>query len=218
MPPLWATMDNIIHINNRNNPSLILAALLAGTLLLSLPTAVSAHGREGRDREKMSSLLQSLFEMKARRGETQTPEWNPGPIGTRTPDLEAPGAWSGPSVAAPLSHESPPSQPRTHFGLLRVSGAAAAKLPAPIIRSSSSGGGGAGERAKGRLATWRGEAEEGPAALDDSRRLLAGLDDSRRLSAAHNDDSPAGGVKHDFVRDLRRQFELRQQRAHASDE
>ena len=184
-------MNSIIYIHNNNprSPSLILGALLA-SMLLTLPTAASAHGREGRDREKMSSLLQSLFEMKERRGETQTPEWNPTRVGYSA------GAWSDPSVA-PLSHESPPSQPPYHLGLLRVSGAAAAKLPVPVIRSSG-GGGGAGRKrdTAPRLAMSHGGAEEAaPAALDD--------------------ESPAANVKHDFVRDLRRQFELRQQRAHA---
>jgi hypothetical protein len=183
-------MDRNRNRNNNNYPSptIILAALLAS--MLALPTAVSAHGREGRDKEKMSSLLQSLFEMKARRAEETlaSPQLNrAGP---------AAGTWSAPPAkldlgvpGAPLSHESPPSPPY-HLGLLRVSGAAASQAS---IRSQE--GGGAGARTRGPLPSLAMLHGEHPPALDD------------------------GGVeqRHDFVRELRRQFELRQQRAHAEE-
>jgi hypothetical protein len=196
--------------HNRNNnyrpPTIILAALLASTL--SLPKAVSAHGREGRDREKMSALLQSLFEMKEARAritplgtvdlmipaatgatglETWVPSGSPSALEEGGGGLG--GAWSGPSrmqAGAPLSHPSPPSEP-FHIGLLRVTGAKASGSPAAPLGSAT---GGAGRRR---------------AAAGDSPAMLRG--------EAPDD----GGGKHDFVRDLRRQFELRQQRAQAKE-
>jgi hypothetical protein len=198
---------------NRNNyrpPTIILAALLASTL--TLPKAVSAHGREGRDREKMSALLQSLFEMKeARAASGGGAQFSPlGTVDVMLPASEAPGletwgpsgspsaleegggglggAWSGPSrmrAEAPLSHPSPPSEP-FHLGLLRVTGAKASGRPTAALPGS--GGGGAGMR--------RAAAEDFPARL-------------------RGDAPDEGGGRHDFVRDLRRQFELRQQRAQA---
>ena len=155
----------------------------------------------------MSSLLQSLFEMKEARAanirpvgsRTVIPSWEDGgdvagawsgPAKTR--DLEAPGAWLDPSgqprariLEAPLSHESPPSQAH-HLGLLRVSGAAAARLDAPALRRSDDGG--AGRRTAGLL---------GPLAM---------------LHGEMPDAHPDGEDRHSFVRELRKQFELRQQR------
>jgi hypothetical protein len=199
---------------NRNNyrpPTIILAALLASTL--TLPKAVSAHGREGRDREKMSALLQSLFEMKeARAASGEGAQFSPlGTVDVMLPASGAPGlegwaplgrpsapeqegggslgaTWSGPSrmrAEAPLSHPSPPSEP-FHLGLLRVTGAKASGRPTAALPGS--GGGGAGMR--------RAAAEDFPARL-------------------RGDAPDEGGGRHDFVRDLRRQFELRQQRAQA---
>jgi len=213
------------HINILRSPTIVLAGLLASTL--ALPTPVSAqHGREGRDREKMSSLLQSLFEMKNSRSATQTPA-SPQQLSRAASPL---GTWSGPSsssktaageesaaagaqlshesllpslfhipplpsrVEAPLSHESPPSPPY-HLGLLRVSGAAAAKLPAPAIRSLE--GGAAGQRRPHHHA---------------SLAMLHGGEDP-----SLDDGAEPRERHHDFVRDLRRQFELRQQRAHADE-
>jgi len=180
-----------------NHRHFILAALLAITLTFLGP--VSAHGREGRDREKMSSLLQSLFEMKEARAanirpvasRTVIPPWEDGgdvagawsglPM---TQGMEA-GARSDSPTQAPLSHESPPSQAH-HLGLLRVSGAAAARLDAPALRRSDDGG--AGRRTAGLL---------GPLAM---------------LHGVMPDAHPDGEDRHSFVRELRKQFELRQQR------
>jgi hypothetical protein len=94
-----------------------------------------------------------------------------------------------------LAHQDPPSQPY-RLGLLRVTGATAGRAFAPSIRRSDRGG-------AGRLTTTetRQGGGESPLALHGG-------------AAPPEEGEPRN---HDFVRDLRRQFELRQRRAHADD-
>jgi hypothetical protein len=165
--------------------------LALGSMLLLMPGAVSAHGREGRDREKMDSLLQSLFEMKAgARGRRAGETLSSSAATVRLPDTELSAIPSPPAVdsgwllrARPQSQDEP-----TFSGLLRVSGASAMRNPITLrrsnpIRGSDSVGG------ESTLATRSAPVIKNIIPLPES-------------------DGEASTVRqHDFVRDLRRQFQ-----------
>jgi hypothetical protein len=158
------------------------------SMILLMPAAVSAHGREGRDRERMDSLLQSLFEMKAsasarRAGGTLSSSSAHG----RLPDTELSVRPSPPAVDSEwLLRARPQSQDEPTFsGLLRVSGASAMKNPAPSQRRSRGSDSVGGEPTATRSA---------PIIIKN----IIPLPDGGEASTVR---------QHDFVRDLRRQFQ-----------
>ena len=167
------------------------------SMLLLMPGAVFAHGREGRDREKMDSLLQSLFEMKAsanarRAGATLSSS------AARRPDTELSAIPSPPAVdSAWLLRARPqfPDEP-TFSGLLRVSGASAMRNPSPRrissnpIRGLDSAGG------------------EPTAAVRNAPVI-------KNIIPLPESGGEASTVRqHDFVRDLRRKFQQAAQQSY----
>jgi hypothetical protein len=165
--------------------------LALGSMLLLMPGAVSAHGREGKDRERMDRLLQSLFEMKAganarRAGATLS---SSAPT-VRLPDTELSAIPSPPAVdSAWLLRARPQSQDEPTFsGLLRVSGASAMRNPATprrsnLIRGSDSAGG------------------------EPTTAATRGAPIIKNIIPAYDDGDASTVRQHDFVRDLRRQFQ-----------
>ena len=178
-------MDYIIN-NNNNRHRVTTALLAAAAILLLAPATVSARGADGADREKMDSLLQSLFDMRAARRASDlsaTPrliqERRLPPVDS---DLSAipsqvDTAWLL-RARPPLPHEEISS------GLLRVSGASAMRNS----QGSASAAGGETMRAMARV------------------RALPAIGE-----VAESGDAPSTFRQYEYVRDLRRKFEKEQQ-------